>query len=563
VAALVERQQEKGLGQGRVVAARSGRAALFSLGLVVGFLLLGYVVLRALELTPRGSSGRALVRQIEEPAGPAWSGTLEQDGARVAAWLLPLHDEPTLERFRARALRDRYDLPPGAPWRLIYALDGASGTDFELAPPRVLLGGDELPLLAKLAPPPEGLDPLHVLLTAVPRALRGGESGTLVLWGELSADDAPSVEFALGAERATLVLAPAEELHLPRSYARIEPPESVGLVASDEDALRAEIARLEQELQRERARRGERELAFQAFRSELDALEEVRDRLLGKPEVVAAIDALTPEEEEARAAAEAARRRAADLGLALSVRMRFEGLRGLDLLECGSLLSGPPAAIGPVVFRVLDERGRLTGSLSAERLRLEASVAARTLTLVLEDGFESRSGERVPFLEGTRRITLTDVDPEGWFEDFPELFEGPDAGRTDDDGRWRLADVRRELNRLFAVDQRGGWYRLHSLGGVRGTRLNEVMLEELESSGRVRRRFLADSLELFLEDASLVLILKDGAIVRGEEKQPFQDGVYRLVLPGIAPEAWRAAALPGLAEPPGAGKEQEAAADER
>ena len=215
------------------------------------------------------------------------------------------------------------------------------------------------------------------------------------------------------------------------------------------------------------------------------------------------------------------------------------------------------------MFRVLDERGRLTGSLNAARLRLEASLAARTLTLVLEEGFESQGGERVPFEGGARRITLSDVDPEAWFEDFPELFEGAGTGRSDDDGRWRLADVRRELNRLFALDTHAGWYRLHSLGGVRDARLNQVLLEELEPEGRVRRRYFADSLELALEDASLVLTLKDGAIVRGAEKQPFKDGVYRLVLPGIAPEAWRAAALPGLSAPPSLEKAQEAGPDGR
>jgi len=534
---------------------------------VVGFLLLGYVVLRALELTPRGSSGRALVRQVEEAPGPAWSGTLTLDGLQLSLWLLPLHDEPTLERFRARALRERYALPPGVPWRLVYALEGEAESAPTLAPPRVVCGDVELAPLAELARAPLEPDPLFALLSARPPALQGGERAALVLWGELEPDALPQVVLAFGAQETNLPLTPVEALDLPRSYARLAQPKgprgAASGAASGEEALRAEIARLEGELERERVRRAERELAFQAFRSELDALEVIRDRLLGKPEVTAAIDALTPEEEEAQAAAEVARARAAELGRALAVRMKLEGLRGLDLLESGSLLSGPPAAIGPVVFRVLDERGRLTGSLSAERLRLEASSAARTLTLVLEDGFESRAGERVPFLEGTRRITLTDVDPEGWFEDFPELFDGPDAGRTDDDGRWRLADVRRELNRLFALDQRGGWYRLHSLGGVRDTRLNEVLLEELEASGRVRRRFLADGMELFLEDASLVLVLKDGAIVRGEEKVPFQDGVYRIVLPGIAPEAWRAAALPGLAPPPGAGTEREAAGDGR
>jgi hypothetical protein len=557
VAALVERQQEEGLGQGRLVAREhgsSGRAAVFSLGLVVGFLLLGYAALRVLEVTPRGSSGRALTREAESSGARAWSGQAELGGATVRLWLLPLHDEPVLERFRTQALRARHGLPPGEAWRLLVAVTGTAEPGFELAPPRVQSDGAALATLAELATRPAPDDPLFVLLAAPLRALRPGESGALALWGELGDEARPEVELVLPGASAVAVLARDDALASPRSFARLEPP---GGRSSGEESLAEEVARLRQELDRERVRHAERELAFQAFQQQLTDLEGLRDRLLGKPEVDEALAQLTPEEEAARAADQASRTRAADIGRALAVRMKLEGLRGLDLLESGALLPGPPAAIGPVVFRVLDERGRLTGSLNAARLRLEASVAARTLTLVLEDGFESQGGERVPFQDGARRITLVDVDPEGWFDDFPELFEGPESGRVDDDGCWRLADVRRELNRLFALDTSAGWYRLHSLGGVRDVRLNQVLLEELEPSGRVRRRYLADTLELALEDASLVLTMKNGAIVRGDEKQPFKDGVYRLVLPGVAPEAWRAAALPGLSAPPASGKAQE------
>jgi len=582
VAALVERQQEEGLGQGRLARARrgaasvraarrrppassrrrarAGRAAVFSLGLIVGFLLLGYAALRVLEVTPRGSSGRALTREGDAARGCAWRGELALGGTTVRLWLLPLHDEPVLERFRAQALRERFGLPAGGPWRLLVAVAGEGEAGFALAPPRVRADGEPLPELGALATRPAAGDPLFALLAAPLPPLGPGASGTLALWGAPADDARIEVELSHAGASSVVTLARDESLAVPRSFARLEPPAAP---APGEESLAEEVTRLRAELDRERERRVERELAFQAFQQQLTDLEGLRDRLLGKPEVTAALEALTPEEQAALAADEAARARAADLGRALSVRMKLEGLRGLDLLESGALLAGPPGAIGPVVFRVLDERGRLTGSLNAARLRLEASVAARTLTLVLEDGFESQGGERVPFLEDVRRITLVDVDPEPWFEAFPELFEGPEAGRVDDDGRWRLAEVRRELNRLFALDTSAGWYRLHSLGGVRDTRLNQVLLEELEPSGRVRRRYLADTLELALEDASLVLTLANGAIVRGEEKQPFRDGVYRLVLPGVAPEAWRAAALPGLAEPPASGKAQEEGAGGR
>src|SRR5262249_49753344 len=157
-------------------------------------------------------------------------------------------------------------------------------------------------------------------------------------------------------------------------------------------------------------------------------------------------------------------------------------------------------------------RGLLTGSVHAERLRLTGSRAARTLTLVLEKGYESRAGERVPFIDGVRRIGLSNVDPEPWFRDCPELFTAEDLAPSDDDGLWDLGGVRRELNRLLALDTRHGWYRLHSLGGVLGTELRDVQLEELETGGRLVRRFFADRLDFALEDASLVLQLRDGSI---------------------------------------------------
>jgi hypothetical protein len=535
VAALVERQQEEELGsEGRM---NRGRAGGFSAGLVVGFLLLGYAALRVFELVPR-SSPVTLESAAErhEPPALAWRAHVTLGEARVLALLLPLHGEPALEEFRAHALRARYGLPEGEPWRLYLSLEVPCATTVVVSSAHV---GEELVPFAALARAPEGIDPVHALLSSTPGALEVARARPMVLWGRLPTD-APVLALASAELSGEGELTQEDASAVPRWYAgterpRVEPEES-----------RDEIARLERELERERTRRAEREQAFLEFSRLLAELPAGKELGL-RPEEPAPP---TPEEEERLAAEERARARAVELGRSLRVLMRLEGLRGLDLLEAGTLLGGSPSAIGPVVFRCLDERGRLAGSVRAERLRLEGSVAAHTLTLVLEQGTENRGGEPVPFESGVRRITLQDVDPEPWLEECPELFESPDLADQRDDGRWALAEVRRELNRLLALDTRMGWYRLHSLGGVRGTELVDVQLEELEPAGHLQRRLFADRLQLLLEDGSVVLDLHDGAFVRGSEKQPFRDGRHRIVLPAANVAAWRASVLPGFAEPP-------------
>jgi hypothetical protein len=526
---------------------RRGRAGLFSLGLLVGFLLLGYAALRVIELAPHGAPGvaRPADAPAERPALGSWRAEVALGAARVRARLLPLHDEPALEEFRALALRERYALPEGAPWRLYLSL--AEPLPPEAAETLVVTArvGAALVPFAELARAPAGPDPVHTLLAAAPAPLVAGQARPLVLWGVLSADDpAPVLELRAGEISGTGPLERDDELAAPRWYAGHALPER------EERSPEEEIARLEVELARERTRRAEREQAFQEFTRILSELPVGQELGLTPEALAAAPREPTPEELAAEAEAAAARERAEELGRAVSVLMRLEGLRGLDLLEPGTLLDGPPSAIGPVLFRCLDERGALTGSVRAERLRLEASVSARTLTLVLEDGFESRGGERSAFPDGVRRITLSEVDPEPWLRDCPELFEPFDRTLVEDDGRWKLADVRRELNRLLALDTRPGWFRLHSLGGVRGTEFQDVQLEELEPEGKLARRIFADRMQLVLEDGHVVLELFDGAYVRGGEKTAFRDGRHRVVLAGVALEPWRAARLPGLSEPP-------------
>lgn len=514
-----------------------------SLALIVGFLLLGFAALRVLELSPRSSptarSTASEAAALPEPL--AWTARLEDGEVALVARLFPLHDEPVLEDFRAGALRKRYALPDGRPWRLYLSLELPEGAE---APQRALGDvrvGDVLQPFAALVPEPEEPDPVRALLAAAPGAPRPGHAVPLVLWGTRPAEgDVLSLRWGEAALAAPLTLLSQEPA--PRWYAGTNPPPRASR------SLAEEVVRLQRELERERARRAEREEAFAEFSRLLGTLPVGKELGLGEAPVEPPPP--TDEELELQRAVEEARARAEELGRSLAVLMRLEGLRGLDLMDPGTLLPGPPSALGPVVLRCLDERGLLTGSLRAERLRCEGSVAARTLTLVLEDGYESHGGERVPFEGGVRRITLREVDPQPWMEECPELFDPADALRPEDDGRWDLGEVRRELNRLLGLDTRPGWYRLHSLGGVRGRALLDVQLEELDPSGRLERRLFADTLVLVLEDGGVTLELEDGAFVRGEEKRPFRDGHHRVVLPGVDVDPWRAAALPGLGTPP-------------
>ena len=249
--------------------------------------------------------------------------------------------------------------------------------------------------------------------------------------------------------------------------------------------------------------------------------------------------------------------REAALARALRSLVSVEGLTSLDLLEAGHLGDG---WIGPVLFRVLDGRGRLAGSLYAERLRLEGSRAARTLSLVLEAGYEMRGGERVAFgpghaLDGTpieggvRRLQILDCDPTRWAEPLGELFGRSEPPGIVDDGRWSLVYVKGALNRLLKQDASEGYWRVKSVNGVLEGALREVHLERFDRSGSLESRVFADRMRIVRQERGFLLELESGALLRGEEKAPFLDDRFRIFLPRAVHAEWESAVLPGLSEP--------------
>lgn len=317
-----------------------------------------------------------------------------------------------------------------------------------------------------------------------------------------------------------------------------------------------ELTRLRNELAAADERRLEREREWLRFLKTLDQLG------LPKPAPEHAFVPDVPEEErpkepEPEPIDTAKLEREAQIGRQLAALLAVEGVRGLDLLECGHLGDG---WIGPVLFRVIDARGRLAGSLYAERLRLEGSRAARTLVLVFEGGYEMRGGERIqfgagegldgkPVESGVRRLVLDDCDPTEWLTSLAELAPESNELPLVDDGKWSLVYVRGALNRLLRQDAAQGYWRIKSVNGVLEGTLREVHLEGFDAAGKLDRRVFADRLRIVRQERGFLLELEDGAQLRGDEKVPFFDGRFRIFLPRAVHAEWDAAVLPGLAEP--------------
>jgi hypothetical protein len=283
----------------------------------------------------------------------------------------------------------------------------------------------------------------------------------------------------------------------------------------------------------------------------------IPDGLEFKAHVPGGPDATTPDSSDpgtsAASPAEAPRsERPAEILRALRSLLTMEEVQGLDLLEAGTPIEGPSGgATGPVVFRLVDGNGHMAGSLSAQRLRLEGSRAGKSLTLVLEDGYESHAGVRTAFdNSGVRRIQLPHVDPGPWLEALPELFSAQGLEEALDDGRWNVGVVRHTLNTLLREEVSAGWYRFKEIAGVKDGVLRGVHIEQCEADGTLERRLFADRLTILREAQGLQLLLEEGVQMRGDVKTPFLDGRFRIFLPRADAAAWQNAGVPGLSEAP-------------
>lgn len=318
--------------------------------------------------------------------------------------------------------------------------------------------------------------------------------------------------------------------------------------------LLARIGELERSLARERERRTAREVEWLEFTRAISALEVPQTP--SPPDFLEIPQESSPPGPSAGelAARERAAARSARVLADLRAFLLAEQVLALDVLEVGSVNGG---WTGPVVVRLVDDLGRPSGTLVAERLRLEVSRAGRSVTLILEEGYESHGGVAVPFgppsepgsrRGGVRRIELPGMDPLPWIEAFPELV-GEATAAVPDDGLWNLVELRMRLDGLLRDDTSGGHWRLRSLGGVTGTTLHDVQLVELDDRARVVRRLFADRMQLLARGRGVELRLEDGVQMRGDARAPFLDGRYRVFLPRARAAAW--GSLPGLRTPPG------------
>lgn len=238
----------------------------------------------------------------------------------------------------------------------------------------------------------------------------------------------------------------------------------------------------------------------------------------------------------------------------LQALLAAESVRGVEVLEVGLVHADH---LGPVVLRVRDAAGRVLSVLAADRLRLECSRAGRSVTLVLEHGYEKKSGAKTTFeggpadvdgRGGVRRVVVADCDPRPWLEGMPFLFRPEALQPAPHDGSISVESLRAALNIKLREDLSAGHWRVEGLGGVQRGVLFEVSLAQLDEKGNRARTLVADRLSIapLSADAArgVELLLQDGSQVKVDSTTPFLDGRFRLVLPRADLAEWRAARIP-------------------
>jgi len=332
---------------------------------------------------------------------------------------------------------------------------------------------------------------------------------------------------------------------------------------NSEEGLRAEVLRLRRVLRAEREGRGEREHEWLEFTRAMASLDVEKAPAsppfldFGGPDPSQAGDPSGAIDDQAPDPDPDAER-AGSIRRDLRALLISERVQGMDVLEVGRVANG---ATGPIVVRLLDDRGRPTGTLACERLRLECSRAARSVSLVFEEGYE-RYGDQILMFgvpegladaaagatstrrTGVHRIDLPHVDPQPWIDRLPELFDPADLVPLPDDGRWDRVLVMAELNELLEATTRGGRWRLRELGGVVGDELREVHLVQVDGAGHPIQRIFADRLRIEAEGTGILLMLRDGVSERDGRRAPFLDGRYRVFLPAAPMAVWGQAKIP-------------------
>ncbi len=236
MAALVEQEQEGGLGRrGRRVA--DGRAGFGPLFLLLPALLFVYGAIWLFRRAPGDGAG-GYTGDLSDASSHAvperiacWQAELELDGGeRCFARLTPLHAAEPWQDHDAKALRARFALEQGEPWRLELERPDTRPDDpaapLAIDGPRVVDDrGVALSPLAVGSPAADGepADPLRTLFGRPAAELAPGASAQAVLWGREPGGEA-RLELGTGAERRELplVFGEVEVAELPRSLARVD-----------------------------------------------------------------------------------------------------------------------------------------------------------------------------------------------------------------------------------------------------------------------------------------------------------------------------------------------------